>query len=287
LSSPPRPARTRLPWLPAAVLLSGPSCATAENYLDPAGPLFEASFGEVRDAGPALRVVSFNVEHGLRLPQAVAALAGHQDLRGADVLLLQEMTGDGVEAIACALGMNAVYYPASRLKGRDLGNAVLSPWPIVASWKVPLPHLTRVVGNSRSAVAARLQVGGRTLVAYSVHLGSPLGLSAGRRRDQAKAVLADADRSPLEPAVVGGDFNSRGVGEVFVRQGFAWPTRSVGRTVWLFAYDHVFTRGLGSEGRAGVARDVRDASDHHPVWAVLPPLRPAGGGPPPAQEPGG
>jgi endonuclease/exonuclease/phosphatase (EEP) superfamily protein YafD len=36
--------------------------------------------------------------------------------------------------------------------------------------------------------------------------------------------------------------------------------------------DHVFARGLCAlaEGpRAGVARDVKDASDHRPVWAIL------------------
>jgi len=45
---------------------------------------------------------------------------------------------------------------------------------------------------------------------------------------------------------------------------------SVGKTVWLFSFDHIYTRGLETEIGAGVARQVSDASDHRPVWAVLP-----------------
>jgi endonuclease/exonuclease/phosphatase family metal-dependent hydrolase len=252
-------------------VLSSLACATATNYLEPAGPRFESPFGEVHSADPTLRIVTFNIEHGRRVSEAIAGLAGHPELRGADVLLLQEMTADGVDAIACALSLNAVYYPASRRKGRDKGNAVLSPWPIEESWKVPLPHLTRVVGNSRSAAAARLRIDGRLIVAYSVHLGSPLGLSPGRRRAQAEAVLADANRDPQQAVVIGGDLNSRSVGRIFARDGFQWATSSVRRTIFLFSYDHIFTRGLGKALGTGVAHEVSNASDHRPVWAVLPP----------------
>jgi endonuclease/exonuclease/phosphatase (EEP) superfamily protein YafD len=69
---------------------------------------------------------------------------------------------------------------------------------------------------------------------------------------------------------VAGDFNSHSVGKVFEAAGFSWPTKDVGTTVGLFSYDHVFSRGLPKGGAsAGVARDVTDASDHRPVWALL------------------
>jgi len=55
---------------------------------------------------------------------------------------------------------------------------------------------------------------------------------------------------------------------VVVAEGFAWPTKEVGGSVRGFSFDHVFVRGLGRAGAvAGVARDVKDASDHRPVWA--------------------
>ena len=265
-------------WL-ALGILSTLACATASNYLDPAGPRVDAPYGELRDARPDLRIVTFNIEHGRRIAQAIAGLADHPELRGADVILLQEMTADGVVEIARALSLNAVYYPASRIEGRDKGSAVLSPWPIEESWKVPLPHRTYIVGNSRSAAAARLRIDGRSVIVYSVHLGSPLGLSPGKRRAQAEAVLADANRFPDQPIVIGGDMNSRSVGKVFIRGGFLWATRSARKTIWLFSYDHVFTRCLGTDSRAGVAQEVHDASDHRPVWAVLPPLAVAGAPP--------
>jgi endonuclease/exonuclease/phosphatase (EEP) superfamily protein YafD len=258
------------------VALPGLFCATARNYLDPTGPRFESRFGEVAADEPALRIVTFNIEHGIRVKEAVAGLLAHPELRGADVLTLQEMTAESTEGVARGLRMNAVYFPASSLKGHERGNAVLSPWPIEASWKVVLPHKTRIVKNSRSAVAARISIDGKSVVVYSLHLGSPLGLSGGQRREQAVAVLRDTERYREEPVIVTGDLNSHAVGEVFARAGFFWPTRSVGKSVMVFSFDHIFTRGLGSEGRAGVARELKDASDHRPVWAVLPPPAPGG-----------
>lgn len=249
--------------------LAGLGCATASNYLDPERPRYHTSLGEVRDTDPALRVVTFNIENGRRVPQAIAALRDHPALRAADVLVLQEMDAPGVESVARALALNAVYYPATHLKGRDLGNAVLSPWPIETSWKVLLPHRTRLLKKARAAVAARLRVDGRPLVVYSVHLGSPVGMSGGQRKEQAETVAADAMRS-ADPVIVAGDFNSKSVGQVFERAGFVWPTKGVGKTVRFFSFDHIFSRGLaGTWGGAGVARDVKDASDHRPVWSVL------------------
>ncbi|HET7293510.1 MAG TPA: endonuclease/exonuclease/phosphatase family protein [Vicinamibacteria bacterium] len=279
-----RPAshRRRMGRLALWAALACPACATASNYLDPDGPRYEARYGQPQGQDPDLRVVTFNIENGRRIAEAVAGLRGHAALRAPDLLLLQEMNAAGVEAIARELAMNAVYFPASRLGGRDLGNAVLSPWPIEASWKLLLPHTTRIVKKARAAVAARVKVDGRAVIVYSVHLGSPLGLAGDKRREQAEAVLADAQRHPDDPVVVAGDFNSRAVGEVFERAGYAWPTKALGKTTAFLSIDHIFSRGLATrpEGAAGVAREVRDASDHRPVWAVLaspPPPAPGAG----------
>jgi endonuclease/exonuclease/phosphatase family metal-dependent hydrolase len=256
-----------------AVLVAGFSlgCATAHNYLDPEGPRYERN-GVPRPDRPvpsSLRVVTFNIEYARRMDRAVPALRDHAALRGADLVLLQEMDLSGVEAVA-ALGLNYAYFPSSRhpKTGRDFGVAVLSPWPIEKAWKVPLPHRTRLVGLARAAVAARVRIGDRTVRVYSLHLGSPFGLGPGARRDQAAAVLADAKDSP-DPVVIGGDTNSRGVGRTFVAAGYVWPTEKIGGTRGRFSFDHVFARGLArSAAGAGVARDVV-ASDHRPVWAVL------------------
>jgi endonuclease/exonuclease/phosphatase family metal-dependent hydrolase len=255
----------------ALCILLGAGCKTAQNYLDPAGPVYRGASASVASGDPDIRVVTFNIAYGLEVDRAIAALTRHPALRDADLVALQEMDAPGVEAIARALYMNYVYYPVSLSPkyGRDFGNALLSPWPIEDTRKVLLPHTSRIVKQGRAAVAARVRIADRTFQVYSVHLGSPFGTSPGNRRRQAEVVLADA-RSFEGPVIVAGDFNSHGLGERFLAEGFAWPTRHVGASVRGFSYDHIFVRGLRVAGtEAGVARDVKDASDHRPVWAEL------------------
>ncbi|HEY7511976.1 MAG TPA: endonuclease/exonuclease/phosphatase family protein [Vicinamibacteria bacterium] len=254
----------------AAVLPLAGACVS--NYGDPAGPFHETRHGDGRDLEAGLRVVTFNVERGRRVDQAIAALRTHPDLRTADVIALQEMSGQGVAAVARALRMNSAYFPASREPrgGPDWGNAILSPWPLEDARKLRLPHRSRLSRRARTATRARVLRPAGPVRVYSTHLGSVWGISEARRRDQAQAILADA-AGATEPLVILGDFNSHELGRLFEGEGFCWPTRDVGPTVDRYSVDHVFARGVcGPPGSAaGVARDVTDASDHRPVWAVL------------------
>jgi endonuclease/exonuclease/phosphatase family metal-dependent hydrolase len=253
----------------ALAAISG--CASTSTYHEIDAPRYAGSFAGERSpsADAALRIVTFNIERGRKVAEAVAGLGSHPDLRGADLLFLQEMDAPGVEAIARQLGLNYVYYPASREKsGQDIGNAILSPWPIDDSHKLLQPHTTRIAHRARAAVSARVAIRGRAFRVYSLHLGSPLGMSGGDRRDQAAAVLADAETS-TDPVIIAGDFNSSGIGEMFEERGYFWPTRSVGKSVMWFSFDHVFVRGVSAASAAGVAREVDDASDHRPVWVRL------------------
>lgn len=260
-----------------AVALLATGCATARNYVDTDGPLYEGHHALPRGpvAGAArLRVVTFNIEHGRKLEQALRALRDHRNLAGADVLLLQEMDAPGVAAIARALALNYVYYPASHHTklDRDLGNAVLTPWPIEGRWKLVLPHRSRFSGHARAAVGVLARVAGRRVRVYSLHLGTPLNLSAKQRHEQLQAIVADARDSP-DPVLVGGDFNGKAMAAYLAARGFCWPTREVGKTSTLFSssFDHVLARGLepAEAPAAGVARDVVGVSDHFPVWAAF------------------
>jgi endonuclease/exonuclease/phosphatase family metal-dependent hydrolase len=215
--------------------------------------------------------VTFNVEYALRPDRALAALREQPQLRGADVVSLQEMDLPGTMTIANGLGAGYAYCPASIHPEyrRDVGNAIVSRWPITAVAKIPLPHLSRFVGQARVAIRATIEVAGRPLRVYSLHLGSPLGASPGQRRDQIDVVLRDAEQSP-DPVIIAGDLNSHGLGQRVAAQGYAWPTRDVGPTTHGYSFDHVFVKGLGiREARAAVASDVRDASDHRPVWVEI------------------
>jgi endonuclease/exonuclease/phosphatase family metal-dependent hydrolase len=261
-------------------LAGGLGCgAKMINYRDLEGPRFDGRQGAAPASPPrVLRVVTFNIEHSLRTDRALTALRTHPDLRFSDVLALQEMDAPGVAALAQGLQYNYVYFPASRdpETGKDFGNAVLSPWPIEDGWKIPLPHLSRGKGRARAATGARLRLGGSSLVVYSVHLGAPLGTTGGEREDQAKAVLADAASRP-GPVILAGDFNSHALGRFIAARGFSWVTETVGGSArqgpLRFGFDHVFLRGLrpAPSPAAAVARDVADASDHFPVWALVAP----------------
>ena len=276
-------ARSRRSLRAAIAALSMPvaACSHALNYLDPAGPLYETRHATPLPEAPIerpLRVVTFNIEFAIHIDRAIAVLQETPDLRNFDLLALQEMDAPGVEKIAASLRLNSLYaaggvHPTS---GRDFGCALLSPWPLIEARKVLLPHGSRGTGLRRAAIGATLVLPGRRLRVYSVHLGSPFGVSGGSRRDEVATLLADAADSP-DPVVIAGDMNSHGIGDWFVKGGYVWPTRDVGHTasemgVFKLAYDHVFTKGLvpAAPGpAAGVVRDNKKASDHLPVWALL------------------
>ena len=247
------------------------AACTVTSYLDPARPFFETRYGVPRDSEPGLRVVTFNIKEGRRIAEATSALAAHRELRHADIVVLQEMNADAVEAVARALRMNSAYFPATREPGGpDWGNAVLSPWPIEDARKVVLPHLGRIRRRARTATSVLVRHRSGAVRVYSTHLGSPWDTGEASRRDQARKILDDAEASAA-PVIVAGDFNSEKLGRLFESRGYCWPTRGVGPTVHGYSVDHVFVRGLCTveRARAGAVRDLADVSDHRPVWAVL------------------
>ena len=252
------------------------------NYAESDGPRFYGArgggaaagegAGEGEVASTALRVVSFNIDHGREVERAAALLSGDPALRGADVVLLQEMEERGTARLAESLGMAHVYYPAGRhpVSGRHFGNAVLARGDIVRDTKHLLPHLGRVRGTRRIAVAATVSVRGRVLTAFSVHLATLLDASLEAQRDQLSAIL-DVAEGVDSPVLIGGDLNRRALGLVVERRGYRWLTRDAGPTFGPFAIDHLFVRGDDPDAThaAGVARDAMGASDHRPVWSTL------------------
>jgi len=295
----------RLPALAAAVaLLAAATCAPTRNYSDPSGPRWAAEapapgFGAPPAGGPpregrspgsvagpsrrggagerAVRVVTFNIRFARAIDRAIELLATHPDLRGADILCLQEMDEAGTGRIAAALGLHHVYYPATvhPAHGRNFGNAILSRWPIRDDRKILLPHLGRFRHSQRIAVAGTVSIDGEEVRVYSLHAATPFEVGPRGRREQIQTVLADALRGPAERWIVAGDFNFSGTPADLLRGGGAWPTRGLGPTFLFWPVDHIVARGLrpcaptaGAAG-AGVVRDVRGASDHRPVWAVF------------------
>ena len=264
--------------LAAVTLMSALGCATARNYDDPAGPIQTGRQPAPPRTTSEVRLVTFNIKFGEHVDRAAALLSRPGPLRDADVLLLQEMDGPGTEALARALGMNYVYVPSAvhPSSDRDFGVAVLSPWPLEDARKVLLPHPHRFRKLQRAAAGVTVLTPVGRLRVYSIHFETPFGAWRGEnRRDQARAVLADA-KDWTEAIVIGGDFNGgAGVDEIG-KAGFLWLTRHVTGSGLLSGVDHLLVRGLCAAGAstAGRARDDIGASDHSPVWAVARPCDP-------------
>lgn len=261
-------------WLALAPLTL--ACSIEPNYTDPDEPRYACDHTEDEPVlGDVLRAVSYNLAFGREVEAAIAALRT-EPLAGADIILMQEMDADGVDAIAVALGLRYVYYPASVKKGRDWGNAILTRWPLRDDRKVLLPWADPYTNSRRIAVTATLEIGAVDLAVYSTHTATP-SLGLGARLDQIEAILDDAGDS--DPVAIGGDLNTADPGsagqvrELFDDRGFAWASDDATDTGTAFGsdatLDYVFTRGLSPRRSGTFAGDA--GSDHQPIWVELEP----------------
>src|SRR5204862_6592095 len=143
--------------------------------------------------------VTYNVQWGKHIDRAINVLTTRTPLLDADIVVLQEMDPNGTRRIAEALGMSWVYYPVfvHPRAGGDMGNAVLSRWPIIADEKLMLPHIAGLRHAQRIATAATVMVGDVKVRVYSAHLGTPSDIRPSKRRDQARTIRADAAAEPL------------------------------------------------------------------------------------------
>lgn len=251
------------------ILVLSLGCRTGRNYPDPANPRYGGAAPAAGVArGDTLHVVSFNIEFSQEVPRAIRVLKASPALRGADVLLLQEMTAPAARAVADSMRMSYVYYPAiyNRVARRDVGNAVLSRWPIIEDAKLILPARSRYAKTQRIATAATIRFGNRTVRVYSTHLGTPADLSHAGRIEQLGFIMSDAAK--YDHVVLGGDMNSRDIGSVAVERGYAWPTRTIPPSNSFGRIDHIFVKGLTllTDSTAGTVRTAPHISDHRPIW---------------------
>jgi endonuclease/exonuclease/phosphatase family metal-dependent hydrolase len=233
-------------------------------------------------ASDSLLVVSYNIQYGEDLEEALADLRGEPFLARADIILLQEMGPEGCDRVARDLGCDFIYYPASIHPHHDrpFGNAVLTRGRITGQGFTRLPPGGPVSGTPRLAVFADLELGARRLRAVSIH-SSTVIVPAEDRRRQVRAML-DNLAIGTDPLVIGGDFNTVSEQEALRlaqdmrRSGLREARLGPGPTIrmpWLRPpgingrLDHVFCRGLRA-GRSGIVA-AATASDHYPVWTVL------------------
>jgi endonuclease/exonuclease/phosphatase (EEP) superfamily protein YafD len=252
-----------------------------KTYDHPEGPSFAGQYARATHLPvDALTVVTYNINFGLAVPQAIAAFQTFPPLQRAAIILLQEMDEHGVAHMAEALHYNFVYYPASvsHIHGRNFGNAVLARWPIVDARKLILPHRHPVRDQIRIAAQATVQMGDLAIAAYSVHTETYTVPAAYRRAQVGALVDAIATQRDNGPVIVGGDFNTvsrRSINRIvdqFAAAGLARTSAGAGPTVARLgvhatAADHIFTRGFTTLARGKVAK--ARASDHFPLWVDL------------------
>lgn len=291
----------------AALLIANEQMSSIEAGRDTSsglGPEFysvrEETFVPSSDESKTIRLVSWNIDRGSRLPLISDELSKNP----ADLYLLQEVDSntkraanrDEAAELARHLNMNlsyAVEFQELSQEGKTpayTGQATLTRLPIRHSrilrfekqsgfWKprswIPssVPLLQRRLGN-RIALVTDLEFAGHLLVVYNLHLESR---SFGRiQADQLDEVLADVKKrySANTSVILAGDLNSKYLPGIYLRklerEGFRSATgERIERTHSIaMALDWIFARGPIHFEDGRVRRDIH-GSDHYPVYTEV------------------
>jgi endonuclease/exonuclease/phosphatase family metal-dependent hydrolase len=157
----------------------------------------------------AVRIATYNIHRCRGMDRRVVPRRIIEVLRDidADVIALQEVIGAGpvgagqAEEIGAALGMGWVMNSVRTLRHHQFGNVVLSRYPILQHSSYDLSWRTC---ESRNCQRADLDINGRVLHVYNVHLGTAVL----ERRYQAGRLAAFVhDRRVTGPKIILGDFN--------------------------------------------------------------------------------
>jgi len=229
-----------------------------------------------RSLAGEFRAVTYNVHrwtglNGRRKPNP-ARVQDVIDEIDADLLALQEVlrTDDGddpLEALAVSRGMHVAFAATRSHRFGQIGNAILSRWPIVGVTMCDL-SFTRL--EKRLSIGIQIREGGVEFDAVSTHLA----LSDRTRRRQVEALL-EHPRLRDTPTLLLGDMNAwrqcqatRVLDrELRAHHNREWPA-SFPSTRPVLALDRIYGKGLRIlEVSAHRSRAARRSSDHLPIVA--------------------
>jgi endonuclease/exonuclease/phosphatase family metal-dependent hydrolase len=156
-----------------------------------------------------VRIATYNIHRCRGMDRRVVPARIIEVLRDidADVIALQEVIGAGpagagqAEEIGAGLGMGWVMNCVRTLRQHQYGNVVLSRHPIVQHSQYDLSWRTC---EPRHCQRADLQIDGRELHIYNVHLGTAV---LERRYQAGRLASFVHDRRVTGPKVLLGDFN--------------------------------------------------------------------------------
>ncbi len=254
-------------------------------------------------AGQSLRVMSYNIRHGVGNHPADPRTLGDLDLdrvvqviqdAGPAIVGLQEVDrgqprSDGVDQpswLANKLGMHSCYGPNVELDGGEYGTAILSRYPIRSHENILLP--TYDGREPRGLLVATIDVPGIGPVTFAnthLQVGGPgyEDAAIAERRDQAARIagrLGEVDA----PVVLTGDFNAQPgdpelapldlFRDAWQAAGNAGPGYTIPTSPTDDATQRIDMIYVGRQWRVLACRVViteasRMASDHYPVIADL------------------
>ncbi len=238
----------------------------------PAVPIHPCAMGQ------QIQVATYNVHrwtglNGRSDPDPARACFVISEL-DADVVALQEVLRplkgeDPLERLADVLGLHLAFAATRMHRHGELGNAILSRWPIlnVSTLDLSFSRLER-----RIAVAARFEANQASLGVVATHLAL-----VDRTRHRQVRELLEHPQLLAGPAILLGDMNAwrrckatRAL-EVAMRghPELEWPP-SFPAAAPVLALDRVYARGARVlEVRAHATAAARRASDHLPVLAQV------------------
>jgi endonuclease/exonuclease/phosphatase family metal-dependent hydrolase len=248
-----------------------------------------------------MRVVNWNIERGLRLPEIIDFLGS----QNADLLILQEVDFNArrtrrlniAEEIARRLGMNYVFgrefeelTQGSRTSPAYHGQATLSRWRLAnprvirfhrqsgfwrPRWFLPRTEPFQERLGGRIALVTEIEGAGRDLTVYNLHLESRGNHDI--RLAQMEEVLEDAARHPFQsPTLIAGDLNfdascafrTGAIQDFGFRSALGLPSPHTTPARGLFQRQHTidwaFVSGPVDSTLGHVHTDIH-ASDHYPI----------------------
>lgn len=239
----------------------------------------------------SIKIVTFNVHFGEKTSAIAAAFTQNKNLRGADIIFLQEIEHyesekvSRAERLAGVLGLKYAYVPACEIKAKGThGLAILSKHDLTNIEALALPAYTFFSHSEpRIAMTAIADVRGNRVKLANVHLDTRI--NSAQRIAQMKILVDDLKKDYTQKIIMGGDFNTvpfyfykslpffyhnqkRYLHQYFAQEGFLCHCENVGYTLKRgfvrFELDDIYTRNVQMM-RCGVERSVM-VSDHKPVW---------------------
>jgi endonuclease/exonuclease/phosphatase family metal-dependent hydrolase len=235
-----------------------------------------------------LRVVTWNIERGVKFEQIASTLAGFD----ADVILLQEVDRncqrsggrDVARDLADRLGMNWISAGEFQELGEESGeSAALTGQALLSKRPIADPHVIAFSSQARlrwrfnplqprrgGRIALRARVD--DVVFYTIHIES--GGDDHLRRRQIDETLADASGIAAPAMVIGGDFNNvpppkSTMFTPLSERGFVSVSGAGAPTSIRHQHpiDWIFTRGFAQT--SAHVQLVARVSDHYPIVATL------------------